>query len=534
VNVSSSIGLSYDELREGFRVDVPETFNFASDVIDRWASTGLDALISVDANGAEARLSYADVARRAGAIANLLRSLGVQKGDRVIVMLPRIPEWQLVLVACLRIGAVPIPCITMLTSGDLSYRIANSGAHAVVTTAAETEKFNEVGSEELVRIVVGESVPGWIPLDQASNQDPTCLPAVVAADDPAILYYTSGSTGPPKGVLHPSRSLYAWRTSAEVWLSLKPGDVMWCTADTGWSKAGTSVLFGPWSQGATVVFHDAPLDARSRFAMLERYRVQCFCATATELRRLINEDVSEFNLSSLRLTVSAGETVNPEIVERWRNVVGTPLLDGYGQTETLMTVLNYPGMPVKPGSMGRPIPGVEAGVLTSEGGIADRNCDGQLTIRLPNRQFMLGYFKDPLRTNESIANVGGSQWFLTGDSVHADSDGYLFYTGRADDMINSSGYRIGPQEIENALLQHGAVAECAVTGVPDSERGQIVKAWVVLRGDRSASDALAHELQQHVKTVTAPYKYPRAIVFVDALPKTVSGKIQRNVLRERG
>jgi acyl-coenzyme A synthetase/AMP-(fatty) acid ligase len=309
---------------------------------------------------------------------------------------------------------------------------------------------------------------------------------------------------------------------------------MWCTADTGWSKAGTSVLFGPWSMGATVVFHDGPFDARQRFEILQRHRVQIFCAAATELRRLVHVDVRGYDLSALRQCVSAGEAVNPEIVDRWAQLTGTPLLDGYGQTETLMTVLNYPGMAVKPGSMGRPIPGVDAGVLTEAGDMRTHDCEGELAIRLPNRQFMLGYWRDPERTAQGMVEVGGATWFRTGDTVRCDADGYVFYTGRADDIINSAGYRIGPQEIENVLIQHDAVAECAAVGVPDAERGEIVKAWVVLRDGHVPSESLTRELQAHVKNVTAPYKYPRAVAFVDELPKTVSGKIQRNLLRERG
>lgn len=525
---------TYAELCQGTAVEVPRAFNFAADVVDAWAERDLTALIWSDADGHELRLSYADVARRSARIGNLLRSLGVEQGDRVLVMLPRVPEWQLVMVACTRIGAVPVPCITMLTPRDIAYRIDNAEPAAVVTTAAEAPKFAGVGHDALVRIVVGAPVSGWVPLAAAAEQSERCAPAHVAADDPAILFYTSGSSGNPKGVVHPARSLYAWRTSAETWLGLHPGEVMWCTADTGWSKAGTSILFGPWSMGATVVFHDGPFDARRRFELLQRHRVECFCAAATELRRLVRVDASGFDLSALRQCTSAGEAVNPEVIERWTELTGTPLLDGYGQTETLMTVLNYPKMRVKPGSMGRPIPGVDAAVLTHAGEMRRQNCEGQLTIHVPNRQFMLGYWRDPERTAQAMLEVDGERWFLTGDTVRCDGEGYVFYTGRGDDIINSAGYRIGPQEIENALIQHAAVAECAAVGVPDAERGEIVKAWVVLREGVSPSDRLVRELQDHVKELTAPYKYPRAVAFADELPKTASGKIQRNLLRQRG
>ena len=286
--------------------------------------------------------------------------------------------------------------------------------------------------------------------------------------------------------------------------------------------------------GAAAVFHEGPFDPKRRFEVLERNRVTVFCAAATELRRLVREDVGGYDLSALKLTVSAGESVNPEIIDAWHRLTGVPLLDGYGQTETLMTVLNYHGMAMKPGSMGRPLPGVETGMYGEEGRIACAPGEGQLAIRLPNPQIMLRYWNDPARTASQRVTVDGTEWFLTGDNVRQDEDGYIFFVGRADDIISSSGYRIGPQEVENALIEHPTVQESAVVGIPDPERGEIVKAFIVLADPSVASGALTRELQDHVKTTTAPYKYPRAIEFVDELPKTVSGKIRRNLLRERG
>ncbi len=281
------------------------------------------------------------------------------------------------------------------------------------------------------------------------------------------------------------------------------------------------------------MFYDGPFEAARRLELLARYRVSVFCAAATELRRLILEDAGAYDLSRLRLTVSAGESVNPEVLAAWTAMTGVPLLDGYGQTETLMTVLNYPGMAVKPGSMGRALPGVEAGVLTEDGGLAGPESEGQLAIRLPNPQIMLGYWNDTERTAASVVTLDGVPWFKTGDNVRRDAEGYFFYLGRSDDIINSAGYRIGPQEVENALIEHPAVRESAVVGLPDAERGEIVTAFVILQHPTAAREGLVEELQAHVKAATAPYKYPRRIVFVDALPKTVSGKIQRAKLRKR-
>ena len=523
----------YESAVAGHRLESPSTFNFGADVVDAWARDRSKlALVWCDAGGNERRFTFDDVARASNRVANRLAGRGVEKGDRVVVMLPRIPEWQIALTACLKLGAVPIPCITMLTERDVAYRVGHSGAVAAITPSAETAKFADAASFK-ARIAVGPPCPGWEAWRDTDTESDSFTAATVAAEDPAIMYYTSGSTGAPKGVLHASRGLHAWRVSARYWLTLHGEDTMWCTADTGWSKAGTSIYFGPWSQGSAVLFHDGPFDARRRFELMERYRVTVFCAAATELRRLVLEDVSGLDLSALRLAVSAGESVNPEIIDAWKRSTGVDLLDGYGQTETLMTVLNYPGMPVKPGSMGRPLPGVEAAVLDEGGRLRTRDARGRLLIRAPSPQLMLGYWNDPELTEAQYVEVAGGRWFVTGDTVDADADGYLFYFGRDDDVIGSSGYRIGPQEVENALIEHPAVRESAVVGLPDPDRGQVVAAFVIPAPGFAPGDALAAELQDHVKGVTAPYKYPRRIEFVDSLPKTVSGKIQRNVLRQR-
>ena len=522
-----------DQIDESFEWQTPSTFNFSADVVDRWADdpTRL-ALITVDAAGTEARYTYAEIADAAARLANLLAARGLRQGDRIVVMLPRIAEWQIAMVAASRIGAVPIPCITMLTKSDLAYRIEHSGAVGVICPAEECTKFDAVHSLN-VKVAVGEAPDGWIALSESEQHPPTCEPARVSADDPAILYYTSGSTGPPKGVTHAARALWAWSNSAIHWLGLGPDERIWCTADTGWSKAGTSILFGPWSQGASVLFYDGPFVPSERFGLLERYEITCFCAAATELRRLILEDASGYDLSKLRSTVSAGESVNPEIIDRWREITGTTVLDGYGQTETLMTVTNRPSQEVKAGSMGRPLPGVTVAVRTAAETAESRGV-GELLIRMPNPQLMLGYWEDSDRTTMSQVSISGSDWFATGDNVEIDDDGYVFYTGRADDIINSAGYRIGPQEVENALLRHPAVQECAVVGVADPDRGEIVKAWVVVANGHAAGDELIAELQTHAKQATAPYKYPRAIGFADEFPKTVTGKLRRNVMREWG
>ena len=374
-----------------FQWDVPEHFNFAVDVVDRWArEPDRLALIAVNAAGEESRYSFNDISLSSMALANLLESRGLKKGARVIVMLPRIAQWQITMVAVMRMGAIPIPCITMLTEKDIAYRVAHSGAEGVVTLASEAHKFDAL-TNLAVKVCVSDAPDGWVSMLDAprnSGQESTTrhTAAKVHREEPAILYYTSGSTGSPKGVTHSSRAIWAWRFSAEYWLGLTPADRIWCTADTGWSKAGTSILFGPWSQGASVLFYDGPFDPVARLQLLEKYQVTCFCAAATELRRLILEDVSRFDLSHLVSTVSAGESVNPEVIARWRELTATTVLDGYGQTETLMTITNRPNSPVKPGSMGKPLPGLKVAVYDAENNSITGHGEGELALALPYPQ----------------------------------------------------------------------------------------------------------------------------------------------------
>jgi acyl-coenzyme A synthetase/AMP-(fatty) acid ligase len=384
-----------------------------------------------------------------------------------------------------------------------------------------------------VKVAVG-AADGWASFDALLDMPSEGFVAAdVAAEDPAIMYYTSGSTGNPKGVLHASRGLWSWWVSAAYWLDLEPGDVIWCTADTGWSKAGTSILFGPWARGACSLFFDGPFDPRERLRLIENYRVNVYCAPATELVRVAEQDVASFDLSALRQTVSAGEAVSPVIAERWQAATGMPISEAYGQTESLMIVLNYPGETVKPGSMGRPSPGSQVAVIDGAGNVLPAGEEGDVALMTPHPQLMLGYWQDPERTRNCFVDGPQGRWYVTGDRASADADGYLWYRGRLDDIINSAGYRIGPSEVENALLDHPDVAECAVAGKPDAARGEIVKAYVVLRAGKSGSPALVAELQDHCKRLTAPYKYPREIAFIETLPKTLTGKIKRSELRGR-
>lgn len=524
----------YEATRASFRWQVPERFNFATDVVDHFADNGDGlALIWTNAGGEERTFRFSDISAASKRAASALAARGIGKGDIVLVMTPRIPEWQIAMIACLRLGAVAIPCIEMLTPKDLAFRISHAGVKGVICRAVHAGKFDGLLDGVRARLSIGGAAPGFDDWDGAlAAAAPEIAAAEVMADDPAVLYYTSGSTGMPKGVLHAARGLYAWRGSAEFWLDLGPGDIIWCTADVGWSKAGTSILFGPWSMGACSFFHDGPFDPAGRLRLLAKYRITVYCAPGTELFRVVDEDIAAHDLSRLRHTVTSGETLNTVVAERWRQRTGIPILEAYGQTETLMTLLNYACKEVRDGSMGLPMPGLDLDVIDEAGRRLPPGTEGEIAIRLPVPQMMLGYLNDPARTAETIVEAGGERWFLTGDRGERDADGYFYYRGRRDDVISSSGYRIGPTEVENALLDHPAVLECAVIGKPDRERGEIVKAFVVLRDAARMSEALTRDIQDHVKTITAPYKYPREVEAVTELPKTMTGKIQRKALRD--
>jgi acetyl-CoA synthetase/medium-chain acyl-CoA synthetase len=522
----------YGETRKNFRWNVPDDFNFGRDVVDRYAKDRTKlAFFYEDEDGNKAKYTFWEVSRISNRVGNVLRSLGVKKGDPVLVLLQNVPEWYFTMVAGNKIGAIVIPCSDQLRPKDLVYRALHSGASTIVSWDAKTAEVDAIRKEcpALVNFLcVGRKRDGWRSFtDETSNASPELEVEPCRANEPALVYYTSGTTGNPKAVMHSHFYTGAHWVTGKYWIDLKPTDLLWCIAGTGWAKAAWSVLFGPWNNGAATLLLNAPFHAKRGLAWLAGYEVTVLCAPPTAYRAFVKEDLGVHRLPSLRHCVGAGEPLNPEVIKTWKDALGITIHDGYGQTETINLVANFPGMPVKPGSMGLPVPGHEVAVIDEKGNEAPAGEIGEIAVKGRPPALFMGYWKDEGKTKECFRG----DWYLTGDRAYRDGDGYFFFVGRGDDVIISSGYRIGPFEVESALLEHPAVVESAVVSSPDDLRGEIVKAYVVLRAGYEPGDALKKELQEHVKKVTAPYKYPRDIAFVTELPKTTSGKIRRIELR---
>jgi len=521
------------ELRE-FRWDIPKDYNIVS-VVERHAERNPDkvAVFWEDAAGNARQVTFAELVEKAHRFGDALMKLGVRKGDPVLHFLPRLPEAHMVQQGTFVAGGVAVPCSEMLKGKEIAYRAKVSGAKVIVaheTTAAEVEKARGESPLETF-ILIGGKRPGWLSFEElVEGGSPSIKKVPLTVDDPMTINFTSGTTGNPKPVVHKHRWMYCHnRITARYWWDASEDDVVWATTAPGWAKWYWSPVGVGLTTGASQVMYNGRFDAARYMELLEKYKVTKLCATPTEYRLFAQlPNLSQYKLA-LQDALSAGEPLNVEPIQAFKRAFGVTIRDGYGQTESVCLVCNYPGIEVKPGAMGKPTPGTGVTLIDENGNPVPQGEIGEIAVRPDNPAIFDGYWNSPELDKEAFA--GG--WYRTGDLARMDADGYLFFEGRADDVILTSGYRIGPFEVEDALVSHPAVVEAAAVAAPDRTRGEIVKAFVILADGYEPSEELVKELQEHVKRVTAPYKYPRAIEFVNELPKTTSGKIKRAELKRR-
>ena len=534
---------SYEDFLHNFRINVPENFNFAYDVLDVIAEEEPDkrALQWAHMDGRERAFTFAEISRLSKQAANLFVRLGIQKGDKVMLVLRRHYTFWIAIMALCRIGAVAVPATHLLTKKDIVYRANCAGIKMVVTSAEGCfaasceEAMPECPTVEKLLIVDGAR-EGWLDFEAllAEESDEFPRPAEpLKHDDIMLLYFTSGTSGMPKMVGHNFDYPLGHIQTAVFWHQCVDGGLHLTVSETGWMKSVWGKLYGQWLAGSAIMVYDfEKFVPKDMLAVLEKYKVTTFCAPPTIYRFMILEDVSKYDLSSIQHCTTAGEPLNPEVFEKWKELTGHELREIFGQTELCVTVGTFPWMKVCPGSMGKPSPQFDVDIVDEDGKSCPAGQVGEIVVRTQYETpvgMFLGYYRD----EEGTKAVWHDGMYHTRDLAWRDEWGYYWYVGRADDVIKSSGYRIGPFEVESALMEHDAVVETAITGVPDPVRGQIVKATIVLKAGYEPTDALKKELQNHVKKLTAPYKYPRIIEFVDELPKTISGKIRRVELRER-
>ncbi|MBT0733675.1 AMP-binding protein [Methanoculleus bourgensis] len=537
--------MSYEDLCANFKIDVPEYYNFGFDVIDAWAKKDRNrlAMIWTDQKGNEKKYTFFDLMRLSNQAVNICIKYGIKKGDRVMLMLPRTPEWWIFVIALIKLGAVYCPATTMLTPKDLEYRIQAANIRMIITMAEHADKVEEIRDEcptLRVRLMIDGTRDGWVSYPVELDYPAPCshklvnLPGLhrTKSTDPLLIFFTSGTTGEPKMVVHDHSYPLGHLVTARVWHDLHGNDLHLTISDTGWGKSAWGKLFGQWIVGACIFVYDirGRFHATEILPLLERYGVTTFCCPPTIYRMLILADLDKFDLADLRHCCSAGEPLNPEVIRAWEEGTGRTIYEGYGQTETVLCIGTFPGMKCKPGSMGRPSPGWHIELHDDDGNPVGIGEEGRIAVKLDPRP--VGLFRGYLNNEEENQRVFQNGFYYTGDKACMDEDGYFWFIGRDDDVIKSSGYRIGPFEVESALMEHPAVQEAAVVGSPDVIRGLIVKAFIVLKPGYRPTETLVKDIQKHVKRVTAPYKYPRAIEFVSELPKTISGKIKRHELRE--
>lgn len=512
----------------------PETYNITQE-FEKFVSKDKLAVKWLNEEGEERSISYADLTAKANQFANALIDQGLEKGERVLVLLPRSIEAYITYFACLKAGLVVIPSSEMLRAKDLSYRINHGEVKAVISYYSyvlEVDKIDEDNPTLAFKFIVGADQDGWLRLDElARNKSDEFQCADTKRDDMAFLSYTSGTTGNPKGVVHTHGWGFAHiEVASKMWLDVKEGDMVWATAGPGWAKWVWSPFLSTIGLGATALVYQGKFDPNKYLQLLQDNNVNVLCCTPTEYRLMAKADnISDYKLPHLRSSVSAGEPLNREVIDTFKREFNVDVRDGYGQTENTLLVGTLLGMEIKAGSMGKPTPGNQVEIINEDGVPVKKGEVGDIAVHKDAPALFKKYYKDDERT--AMAYRG--EYYVTGDQARMDDDGYFWFEGRNDDIIISSGYTIGPFEVEDALTKHPAVKECAVVASPDEVRGNVVKAFIVLRNPDIAGDTLVKELQDHVKTLTAPYKYPRKVEFVEELPKTISGKIRRIELRKK-
>ncbi|KAM3826823.1 acyl-coenzyme A synthetase ACSM4, mitochondrial-like [Vipera latastei] len=549
MKIFTSLDLSEFEAINRGEKEVPKYFNFANDVLDKWSKIEKDggrafypALWWIDGKGGEVKWGFEELGLVSRKAANVLTGpCGLQRGDRLILILPRIPEWWMLTVACMRAGIISIPGTPLLTAKDIQYRLQVSKAKGIVTNDSLAPLVDSISSAcpslQTKLLISGSRREGWQHFKELFVAAPSSHNCVQTwSEEPMTIFFTSGTTGSPKMAEHSQTSLaLGLAVLGRYWLDFKPADVMWNMSDTGWVKAAIGNVFAPWLRGTSVFIHSMPqFDPKEVLNTLSKYPVTTMCTAPTAYRMLVQEDLSSYKFKKLSHCLTGGEPMNPEVVSQWKKQTGLQIYEGYGQTEVGMITANEKGRPVKPGSMGTALPPYDVQIVDEEGEILPLGQEGNIAIRMkPKRPF--SFFSRYVDCPEKNSAVVRGNFYITGDRGWRDEDGYFWFIGRSDDVILSSGYRIGPFEVESALIEHPAVVESAVVSSPDIVRGEVVKAFVVLSPEFASHnpEKLTCELQDHVKKVTAPYKYPRKVEFVQELPKTISGKIRRNELRKR-
>jgi acetyl-CoA synthetase len=541
--VTSTDYESYEDFKENFDIIIPEGFNFAYDVVDEYARIDPQkmALIWCNDEGEERFFTYSDLKRYSDMTASFLTGQGIKKGDYVMLTLKSRYEFWFCILALHKIGAVAVPATHMLTPQDIAYRIEKAGLRMIITIAEDgvpeyVDEAVAATGADVTKVMVGGSREGWLDFRAGMRQSSESFERpegdeATKESDIMLVYFSSGTTGFPKMVQHDHTYPLGHIITASYWQNVSDGGLHYTVADSGWGKCVWGKLYGQWIAGSAVFVYDYErFDAKNMLAMASKYGVTTFCAPPTVYRFLIKEDLSQYDFGTLTYAVTAGEPLNATVYERFYEETGLKLMEGFGQTETVLCIGTFPWMEPKPGSMGVPAPLYDIRIINRDGTPCEIGEEGEIVIctaeRVPPGLFV--DYHDVERTQEAWHDG----FYHTGDMAWMDEDGYLWFVGRADDIIKTSGYKVGPFEVESALLQHPAVLECAITGVPDEIRGQVIKATVVLAKGYSADDELKTELQEHVKRVTAPYKYPRIVEFVTELPKTISGKIRRVEIRE--